>query len=405
MNHRLFIRAGAASVLALTASVFAAHAEIASDKVRIGVLSDLSGIYESGAGNGSVEAAKMAVEEFGGKVNGKPIEVIAGDHQNKPDLGASIANRWYDVDKVDLITEVVNSAVAFAVLDITKQKNKTLILDGAGSADFTGKACAPNNSAHWVYDTYELGAAVGATVSQLGKKWFFISADYAFGAALEAGLRPMLAKNGAEVVGGVKHPLGTTDFSSYVLQAQAANPDVIALNSGGDDTVGALKAIREFGLKAKVMGFGLDSPLAIRAMGLQVAQGAYNVNPWVRRDDAETKAWIAKFVERRKVFPGSFQVGTYSGVRSYLKAVQAANSTDPKTVLAKMREMPVRDVFTDDGYLRADGRMVHSVALTQLKTPAESTGEWDQTKVVAKLKGEDVFRPLEAGGCPALATK
>jgi len=384
--------------------VYAGAAQ-AFDQVKIGVLSDLSGIYESGAGNGSVEAAKMAAEEFGNKINGKPIEIIAGDHQNKPDVGASIANRWFDVDHVDAIAEVVNSAVAFAVLNIVKEKNKTLLLAGAGSADFTGKACAPNNSVHWVYDTYELGAAVGATVSQLGKKWFFISADYAFGAALEAGLRPMLTKNGAEIVGGVKHPLSTTDFSSFVLQAQAANPDVIALNSGGDDTIGALKAIREFGLKAKVMGFGLDSPAGVKAMGLDVAQGAYNVNPWVRRDDAETKAWVDKFIARRKVYPGSFQVGNYSAVKSYLKAVQATNSTDPKVVLAKMRETPVKDIFTEDGYLRPDGRMVHSVALTQMKSPKESTSEWDLYKVVAKLKGDDVFRPLDQGGCPALASK
>jgi branched-chain amino acid transport system substrate-binding protein len=391
----------AAALLAYSSS---AHAEF--DRVKIGVLTDLSGIYESGTGNGSVEAAKMAVEEFGGKVNGKPIEVIAGDHQNKPDVGATIANRWYDLDKVDLITEVVNSAVAFAVLDITKQKNKMLILNGAGSADFTGKLCAPDNSVHWVYDTYELGAAVGETAGLLGKKWFFISADYAFGAALEAGLRPMLLKNGAEIVGAVKHPLGNMDFSSYVLQAQAANPDVIALNSGGDDTIGALKAIREFGIKAKVMGFGLDSPTGVRAMGLQIAQGAYNVTAWARRDDdPETKAWIAKFMERRKVFPGAFQVGTYSGVRSYLKAVESTNSTDPKIVIAKLRQTPVRDVFTADGYLRPDGRMVHSVALVQYKSPAESTGEWDQNKVVATLKGDDVFRPLSAGACPALAGK
>jgi len=264
----------AAVLLAYSSTAFAEF-----DRVKIGVLTDLSGFYESGAGNGSVEAAKMAVEEFGGKVNGKPIEVIAGDHQNKPDVGATIANRWYDLDKVDLITEVVNSAVAFAVLDITKQKNKMVILDGAGSADFTGKLCAPDNSIHWVYDTYELGAAVGATAGLLGKKWFFISADYAFGAALEAGLRPMLLKNGAEILGAVKHPLGNMDFSSYVLQAQAANPDVIALNSGGDDTIGALKAIREFGIKAKVMGFGLDSPTGVRAMGLQVAQGPTTLLP------------------------------------------------------------------------------------------------------------------------------
>ena len=309
------------------------------------------------------------------------------------------------MDKVDVITEVVNSAVAFAVLDITKQKNKLLMLAGAGSADFTGKACAPNNSVHWVYDTYELGAAVGATVSQLGKKWFFISADYAFGAALEAGLRPMLQKNGAEIVGAVKHPLGNSDFSSFVLQAQAANPDVIALNSGGDDTIGALKAIREFGLKAKVMGFGLDSPSGVKAMGLQVAQGAYNVNPWAKREDAETAAWVAKFLERRKVYPGSFQVGQYSAVKSYLKAVEATNSTDPKVVLAKIRETPVKDVFTDDGYLRPDGRMVHSVGLTQIKTPAESKSEWDIYKLVTKLKGDDVFRPLNGGGCPDFPAK
>ncbi|MDF2118943.1 ABC transporter substrate-binding protein [Roseiarcaceae bacterium H3SJ34-1] len=386
------------------AALFAgsAQAEIASDKVRIGVLTDLSGIYESGAGNGSVEAVKMAVEEFGGKVNGKPIEVIAGDHQNKPDVGVSLANRWYDVDKVDVITELVNSAVAFAVLDVTKQKNKMVMLTGAGSADFTGKACAPNNSVHWVYDTYQLSASIAAAVPQLGKKWYFISADYAFGAALEAGLRPALTKAGVDIVGSVKHPLGNTDFSSFVLQAQGSGADVIALNNGGDDTVNALKSAREFGLKAKIVGFGLDSPLAVRAMGLQVGQGAYNVTAWVNREDAETKAWIAKFMERRKVFPGSFQVGTYSAARSYLKAVEAANSTDPKLVIAKMRELPVRDVFTDDGFLRPDGRMVHSVALTQIKTPAESKNEWDMTKVVGKLAGPDVFRPIDQGGCQAL---
>jgi len=381
----------------------AAQAEIAGGKVKIGVLTDLQSFYESGTGNGSVETTKMAVEEFGGKVNGVPIEVVAADHQNKPDVGASVATRWFDLEGVNVISELVNSAVAFAVLDIAKAKNKTIMLAGAGSADFTGKACAPNNSVHWVYDTYELSAAVGATASQLGKKWFLISADYAFGAALEAGLRPMLTKNGAEVVGAVKHPLGTTDFSSFALQAQQANPDVIALNNGGGDTVNALKAIREFGLKAKVMGFGLDSPSDVKAMGLEVAQGAYNVNPWARRDDdPETQAWIKKFIERRKVYPGSFQVGQYSAVKSYLKAVAATNSTDSATVIAKMRELPVRDVFTDDGYLRADGRMVHSVGLTQIKSPAESKGEWDLTKVITKFKGDDVFRPLSEGGCPAI---
>lgn len=390
------------SALALLVAASAAQAQIAGDKVRIGVMTDLSGVYESGAGHGSVEAVRMAVEEFGGKVNGKPIEVLAGDHQNKPDVGVSIANRWYDVDKVDVITELVNSAVAFAVLDVTKQKNKLVMLAGAGSADFTGKACAPDNSVHWVYDTYQLSASIAAAVPQLGKKWYFISADYAFGAALEAGLRPSLTKAGVDIVGAVKHPLSNHDFSSFVLQAQNSGADVIALNNGGDDTINGLKAIREFGLKAKVVGFGLDSPLAVKAMGLEVGQGAYNVSAWVNREDDETKAWIAKFIERRKVFPGSFQVGVYSAVKHYLKAVQAADSTDNKKVVAKMRELPVRDIFTNDGYLRPDGRMVHSVALTQIKSPAESKGEWDLVKTVGPLKGDDVFRPLDQGGCPAL---
>ena len=187
-----------------------------------------------------------------------------------------------------------------------------------------------------------------------------------------------------------------------MLQAQNSGADVIALNNGGDDTINGLKAIREFGLKAKVVGFGLDSPLAVKAMGLEVGQGAYNVSAWVNREDDETKAWIAKFIERRKVFPGSFQVGVYSAVKHYLKAVQAADSTDNKKVVAKMRELPVRDIFTNDGYLRPDGRMVHSVALTQIKSPAESKGEWDLVKTVGPLKGDDVFRPLDQGGCPAL---
>src|SRR5262245_31882089 len=254
---------GISMAAAVTLGCGSASAEIANDKVKIGVLTDLSGIYEAGAGNGSVEAVKMAVEEFGGKVNGKPIEVLAGDHQNKPDLGASIANRWYDVDKVDAIAELVNSAVAFAVLDITKQKNKALLLAGAGSADFTGKACAPDNSVHWVYDSYELGAAIGAAVPQLGKKWFLFNADYAFGAAMEVGVRRALEAQGASVAGSLKHPLATTDFSSYVLQAKTANPEVLALNSGGDDTNNAIKAAREFGPNARLVGFGVDLPCCI----------------------------------------------------------------------------------------------------------------------------------------------
>src|SRR5262245_14428668 len=217
----------------LPATCGAAHAEIANGKVKIGVLTDLSGAYEQNSGNGSVEAAKIAAEEFGNKINGKPIEIVAGDHQNKPDVGASLANRWFDVDKVDAVTDLVNSAVGFAVLDIAKQKNRAVLLTSAGSADFTGKACAPNNSVHWIYDTYQIGNAIGRAVPQLGKTWYFISADYVFGRMLQDAVRNAVEKNGGTVVGSVSHPLGATDYSSYVLQAKSSKAEVVAINNGG----------------------------------------------------------------------------------------------------------------------------------------------------------------------------
>src|ERR1700751_4490309 len=203
----------------------AAHAEIANGKVKIGVMTDLSGGYEQNSGNGSVEAAKMAAEEFGNKINGKPIEIVAGDHKNKPEVGAALANRWFDVDQVDAVTDLVNSAVGFAVLDIAKQKNKAVLLTSAGSADFTGKACAPDTSVHWVYDSYEIGSAIGQALPQLGKTWFFITADYVFGRALQEGATALIEKNGGKVIGSVRHPIGTSDFSSFMLQAQASKAD------------------------------------------------------------------------------------------------------------------------------------------------------------------------------------
>ena len=239
----------------------AADAQIANNRIRVGVLSDLAGIYEQNAGNGSVEAARIAAEEFGGKINGATIEIIAGDHQNKPDVGASVVNRWFDVDGVDMVTDLVNSAVGFAVVDVAKAKNKTVILTSAGSADFTGKACAPDHSIHWIYDTYQMGKSMGVAVPELGKTWFFITADYAFGHALEAALANSIKPYGGTVVGSVKAPLGTSDFSAFVLQAQASGAQVIAINNGGDDAINAAKAAREFGLQAKgakVVSLGLE---------------------------------------------------------------------------------------------------------------------------------------------------
>ena len=393
------------SVAALLLLVTAAHAEMSGGKVKIGVLTDLSGPYEQNSGVGSVEAAKMAAEEFGNKINGVPIEVIAADHQNKPDIGAGIARRWFDLDGVDAVTDLVNSAVAFAVLEIAKTDNKAVLLTSAGSADFTGKACAPNNSVHWVYDTYEMGAAIGQALPQLGKTWFFITADYVFGRALQAGATAFIEKNGGKVVGGVRVPLGTTDFSSFMLQAQASKADVVALANGGDDAINSVKSAREFGItdKQKVVPFGLDSLPAIRATSLQLAQGMMYVSPWLPDRDDAAKAFFAKFLERRKTAPSTFQVGTYSAVRSYLKAVEATNSDDPKTVIAKMRETQVNDAFTPNGKLRPDGRMVHDIYLVQVKSPAESKGDWDLLKLVATIPGDKAFRPLEDGACPALA--
>jgi branched-chain amino acid transport system substrate-binding protein len=376
-----------------------AHAQIAGDKVKIGVLTDMSGIFSVGLGTGMVTTTKMAVEDFGGKINGVPIEIVSADHQNKPDVATSIASRWYDADGVNVITDVGITSVAFAVLDLAKVSNKTVLLVSTGSDDFTGKACAPNNSVHWLYDSYSSGNSVGAAVPMLGKKWFMLNADYAFGRAMEAGVTAALKKNGAEVVGSLKHPLGANDFSSYMLQIKAANPDVVALNSGGDDTANAVKSAREFGVKSKLVGFGLDTPALIKAMTLQTAHGVYFVTSWLRRDDPETEQFVKRFMDVEHKVPSAFQVGNYSAVRNYLKAVQAINSTDSKTVIEQMRKTPVRDVLTMDGYLRPDGRMVHSVALMQIKTPAESKNEWDLSRVVASLKGEDVFRPLGEGGC------
>jgi branched-chain amino acid transport system substrate-binding protein len=381
-----------------------ARAEMSGGKVKIGVLTDLSGPYEQNSGVGSVVAAKIAAEEFGNKVNGVPIEIVSADHQNKPDIGAAIARRWFDLDQVDAVTDLVNSAVGFAVLEIAKTDNKAVLLTSAGSADFTGKACAPNNSVHWVYDSYQIGAAIGQALPQLGKTWFFITADYVFGRALQDGATAFIEKNGGKVVGAVRHPLGTSDFSSFMLQAQASKAEVVAVANGGDDAINAVKTAREFGIteKQKVVPFGLDSLPAIKATSLQLAQGMMYVSPWLPGRDEAANVFFAKFMERRKTAPSSFQVGTYSAVRSYLKAAEATNSDDPKTVIEKMRETPVNDAFTPNGKLRPDGRMVHDVYLVQIKSPAESKSEWDLLKLVATIPGDQAFRPMADGGCPAI---
>ena len=330
---------GLTALLLLTSP---AHAEMSGGKIKIGVLTDLSGPYEQNSGLGSVEAAKMAAEEFGNKVNGVPVEIVSADHQNKPDIGAAIARRWFDLDGVDAVTDLVNSAVGFAVLEIAKTNNKAVLLTSAGSADFTGKACAPNTSVHWVYDSYEIGSAIGQALPQLGKTWFFITADYVFGRALQEGATAFIEKNGGKVIGSVRHPLGTSDYSSFMLQAQASKADVVAMANGGDDAINCGQD------RARVRHHRQAESGAVR---LELAAGDPRHQPATRaRHDvclavAARSRRCGEGVLRQihgapQTAPSSFQVGTYSAVRSYLKAVEATNSDDPKTVIAKMRETP-----------------------------------------------------------------
>ncbi|MFZ0838554.1 MAG: ABC transporter substrate-binding protein [Xanthobacteraceae bacterium] len=396
------------TIASLISSISVSSAEIANDKVRIGLLSDLSGPYEADTGNGSVLAAQIAAEEFGNRVNGVPIEILAADHQNKPDVGAAIANKWFDIDKVDAISDLVNSAVAMAVVDVAKQKNKAALLVGAGSADFTGKACAPDTLVHWAYDTYMLANANGGMVPALGRKWFMISADYVFGKALAASVKTAVEKNGGEIIGSVLHPIGTTDFSSYVLQAQASKADVVIFNNGGDDTTNAVKTAKEFGLvdRQKVVAT-LDNPRQLKAIGLDTAQKMTYAVAWHRELGEKTAAFARKFLERspNKVPPSMMHAGNYSAVRSYILGVAAANSTDPKAVFAKMREMQIDDAFTPNGKLRPDGRMVHDAYMMQVKTPAESRGEWDQVEQIGVIPADKAFRSIVDGGCPAMANR
>jgi branched-chain amino acid transport system substrate-binding protein len=404
-RRRKMRRVGSTAVAIATALALAgaAHAEIANGKVKIGVLTDLSGPYEGNAGKGSVEAAKMAAEDFGYKVNGATIEVIAADHVNKPDVGASIASQWFDREGVDVIADLVNSGVAGAVVNLAKQRGKTILLTSAGSADFTGKTCAPDTLVHWVYDTYATGSAAGEAMQYLGKTWYFITADYVFGKLVQEGTTRAVTAHGGTILGSVLHPIGTADFSSYMLQAQSSKAEVIALANGGQDTMNAIKAAHEFGIMAGGQklypGFDLTE---IRAMGLEDSQGLIFVAWWHPNISEKSMKFFKDFLARTGNVPGDFQVGTYSAVHHYLEAVKAANSTDTKTVLAKMREIPVDDAFTSKGTLRRDGRMVHDIYLLQVKSPAESKSEFDYVKIVATLPGDKVFRAMADGGCTEL---
>jgi branched-chain amino acid transport system substrate-binding protein len=392
-----FLAAATAAILSS-----AAMARESGAPVKIAVLEDLTSVYADIGGPGGVEAVRMAIEDFGGSVLGKPIEMVSADGQNKPDVASGIARKWFETEGVDVIIGVSTSALALATMGISKQHEKLMIITEAASSDITGKSCSPY-TLHWTYDTYANAHAVGsAIVKQGGDSWFFIVADYAFGHALERDTADVVKTNGGSVVGSVGAPLNTQDFSSYLLQAQSSRAKIIGLANGGGDTITSIKQASEFGIVeggqklAALVMFISD----VHSLGLQAAQGLMITEAFYWDLNDATRAFGKRFLERTKRMPTMTQAANYSATLHYLKAVQASGGKDTKTVLAKMRETPVHDMFTDNGVIRPDGRMVHSMFLFQVKSPAESKGPWDYYKLIAEVPGDQAFRPLKDGNCP-----
>ena len=402
--RRWFARlAGPACLLA--AAVWPAYAQITGPSVKIGVLADMSGLYADLSGPGSVVAARMATEDFGGTVLGKPIEVISADHQNKPDVGASIARSWYDRDGVDVVVDVPVSSVAFAVQEVSRQRNKALLLSASGASDLTGKFCSPV-SVQWTYDTYALANTAGAELlKQGGDTWFFITADYAFGYALERDTAALVTAKGGKVLGSVRAPQDTTDFSAYLLRAQSSGAKVIGLANAGGDTITAVKQANEFGITRSGQRIvGLITYISdVHSMGLANAQGLILASAFYWDLTDATRAWSKRFETRTHAEPTMAQAGVYGAITHYLQAIKDAGTDDGPTVVRKMKETPINDFFTQNGRIREDGRVIRDMYLFQVKTPAESKGPWDYYKLLGTVPGDQAFRPLEQGGCPLVA--
>jgi branched-chain amino acid transport system substrate-binding protein len=385
-----FIFAGA---LLFPNAVFAQ--QISDDVVKIGVLTDLSGPAASATGPGSVAAAQMAIDDFGGKVLGKPITLISADTLNKPDNAASIAREWYDVDQVDLILDVPVSAVGLAVQNVATDRKKLLIVHSTGTADFHGKFCSPY-AIQWVFDTHALAVGTAqAVVKRGGDTWFFLTADYAFGHALERDASQVITENGGKVLGSVAHPFATPDLSSFVLQAQASKAKIIGIASGPPDNVNAVKLGGEFGIFAggQQMAGLLMLITDVHALGLKAAQGLLLTTSFYWDTDDKTREWSKRFFAKVNHMPTMWQAGVYSSVIHYLKAIQAAGTDDPLKVAAKMREMPVEDFFAHNGRLREDGLMVHDLMLVQVKKPEESKYPWDYYQILTRIPGDQAFGP------------
>jgi branched-chain amino acid transport system substrate-binding protein len=391
-----------AAGLALAASGTAANAQISDNVVKFGVLTDMSSLYADATGKGSVAAVEMAVADYGGKVAGVPIEVISADHQNKPDVGVAIARNWYDNEKVDAIMDVPTSSVALPVSALTREKNRININSGGGSSDLTGPQCSPN-TVHWTYDTYALSNVAGKAMVKRGEDtWFFVTADYAFGQALARDASNVVKENGGKVLGEVRHPLNSSDFSSYLLQAQASKAKVVALANAGGDTTNALKQASEFGLTqgGQKMIALLQEITDTHSLGIKATQGLIVTDAFYWDLDDQTRAFSKRFYDKVGHMPTMIQAGLYSATMHYLKAIEAIKTDDAPKVMAQMRATPIHDFFAHDGKIRIDGRMVHEMHLFEVKKPEESKGEWDLYNLIATVPGDEAFRPLDKGGCP-----
>jgi branched-chain amino acid transport system substrate-binding protein len=385
------------TALAVIFGCGSAQAQYSDGTIKIGVMNDMSGTYSDLSGQGSVVAARMAVEDFGAAAKGMKVEIVSADHQNKPDVGSNVVRTWIDVDKVDVIVDVPTSSVALAVNEIVRDKNKVFLVSGAAASDLTGAKCTPN-TIHWTYDTWALANGTGkAIVKTGGDTWFFLTADYAFGHALERDTSAVVEKNGGKVVGKVRHPFPGTDFSSFLLQAQSSKAKIIGLANAGSDTINSIKQASGQNLAA-LLAFITD----VHALGLATAQGLIMTEAWYWDLNDANREFAKKFAPQFKgVHPTMVHAGVYSAVTHYLKAVEALKSdADGKAVVAKMKEMPTDDKLFGKGTVRADGRKIHPMYLFEVKKPAESKGPWDYYKVRATIPAEEAFRPLAEGGCP-----
>jgi branched-chain amino acid transport system substrate-binding protein len=386
----------------------AAQAQISDGVVKIGVMNDMSGLYADVSGPGAVVAAKMAVEDYGAAAKGMKVEIVSADHQNKPDVGSTIARTWYDVDKVDAIFDVPTSSVALAINQITKDKGKAFINSGAATSDLSGKACSPN-TVHWTYDTWMLANGTGSAIVKTGgDSWFFLTADYAFGHALERDTTAAVTKAGGKVLGGVRTPFPGTDFSSFLLQAQSSKAKVIGLANAGGDTINSIKQASEFGITkggqnlAGMLMFITD----VHSLGLNTAQGLIFTTSFYWDLNDQTRAWAKRFAAANGgKYPTMVQAGVYASVLHYLKAIDAGKTDDGAKVVAKMKELPTDDPLFGKGVIRADGRKIHPAYLVEVKKPAESKAPYDYLKVRTTIPADQAFRPLDQGECPLVAKK